>query len=535
MEVMKKPWTYAEIFDLEYFLARDRDMDQTVLHERDRQIYLTVSNDMQPAPAPTQPAELIRLWLDHMGKTKTSDPPDRSVGRSIVESLRSLSYLLLLVGLIFGLVAALSFLSYGGTTPVNVLHFLFLFVFSQLALLAIVMLAALLRLTGMGALPNPIISLYAHISDWFIARTTALGRRLPAQQRSAGTSHLGILKRLRSVHGALVYWPVFRLTQTTMVGFNFGLLAATLYKIAISDVAFGWQSTIQFSEAFIYKAVQILSLPWTWLVPANYAHPSLSEIAGSRIVLKEGIYHLATTDLVSWWPFLLFCLLFYGFLLRLALLAIAAIFERRTLQQAAAQQLTTRPEMIHLIQRLQRPLVSSQAGDSETRGSKLAVDDNGSEQMDLSPDFPLVLLLASETAQDISLDDLSIELNRLGFSISERLELGGGHDEDTETEQKLRRSSWDESGLLLIMESWMVPIQDNLDMIRQLRQAVGRRTPIFIGLIGRPAEDGHAARPDPLERRIWQQKLDTLADPALSIFELSVAPSNQNETQIHDT
>ncbi len=535
---MKKPWTYAELFDLEYFLARDRETDQTELHERDRQIYLAASDNLPQAPAPTQPAELVRLWLDHMRAAQAAqahDQSDKFFGRSIVESLRSLTYLLLLAGLGFGLLAALSFLSYGGTTPVNVLHFLFLFVFSQLALLALVLLAALLRLAGLGPLPSPIIALYARLSDWFIAKTTALSSMLPAQQRSSTASHLGILKRLRSVHGSMVYWPLFRLTQTTMAGFNSGLLAATLYKIAISDIAFGWQSTIQFSDAFIYKTVQLLSLPWAWLLPADYAHPSLPEIEGSRIILKEGIYHLATTDLISWWPFLLFCLLFYGLLLRLALLATAAIFERRSLQQIAAQQFTTRHEIIRLIQRLQRPLVSSQAGDRESTGSKLGADAPGPREMVAAPDFPLVLLLASETAADINLDCLGSELNQLGFSISERLKIDGGPEEEAATAQQLGSRTWDKAGLLLVMESWMVPIQDSLDLIRQLRQAVGSRTPIFIGLIGRSGGSGQAARPDPIERRIWQQKLDTLADPALSIFELSLVTGNDSGIMTHDT
>ncbi len=192
---MKKPWTYAELFDLEYFLARDRETDQTELHERDRQIYLAASDNPPQAPAPAQPAELVRLWLDHMRAAEAAqahDQSDKFFGRSIVESLRSLTYLLLLAGLGFGLLAALSFLSYGGTTPVNVLHFLFLFVFSQLALLALVLLTALLRLAGLGPLPSPIIALYARVSDWFIAKTTVLSSMLPAtaaQQRSLSPGH----------------------------------------------------------------------------------------------------------------------------------------------------------------------------------------------------------------------------------------------------------------------------------------------------------------------------------------------------------
>ena len=40
-------------------------------------------------------------------------------------------------------------------------------------------------------------------------------------------------------------------------------------------------------------------MPWAWLLPADLAYPSLAQVEGSHMVLKEGIYHLATGDLVA--------------------------------------------------------------------------------------------------------------------------------------------------------------------------------------------------------------------------------------------
>ena len=76
-------------------------------------------------------------------------------------------------------------------------------------------------------------------------------------------------------------------------------------QVVTADIAFGWQSTIQFSSDAVYTFVKIFSLPWSWIEPLSIVNPTYAQIQGSRMVLKDGIYHLATPDLVSWWPFLL--------------------------------------------------------------------------------------------------------------------------------------------------------------------------------------------------------------------------------------
>ncbi|MBW1718378.1 MAG: DUF2868 domain-containing protein [Deltaproteobacteria bacterium] len=121
---------------------------------------------------------------------------------------------------------------------------------------------------------------------------------------------MGLVKGKRQVYGSLFYWPVFMLAQIFMIGFNLGVLAATLLKVTGADIAFGWQSTVQVSTEWVFELVRAVALPWSWFVPAEIAYPSLSRITGSHMVLKDGIYSLATEDLVSWWPFLCLAVFF---------------------------------------------------------------------------------------------------------------------------------------------------------------------------------------------------------------------------------
>ena len=152
---------------------------------------------------------------------------------------------------------------------------------------------------------------------------------MAAEKRVSVNHAFGIFKARSTVYGSLFYWPLFTLSQLFAIGFNVGLLTATLVKISTSDLAFGWQSTMQFSAEAIHRAVMLAALPWSWFVPPASSYPSLAEIEGSRIILKEGIYHLTTGNLIAWWPFLVFCLLFYGLFVRMTFFFIGKVMERK--------------------------------------------------------------------------------------------------------------------------------------------------------------------------------------------------------------
>ena len=123
---MKQTWTYAELIDLEYCLSLDRDSAPTALHERDRAIYLQFAGQ---APDSSRQS-LLHRWLIHRRQQLFGS--GQSPGQVVGQSFRSLSFIIVAGATIIGLVSGLGFFTYSGTTPVNVLNFLFIFVFSQL-------------------------------------------------------------------------------------------------------------------------------------------------------------------------------------------------------------------------------------------------------------------------------------------------------------------------------------------------------------------------------------------------------------------
>lgn len=508
---MNQIWTHADLIDLEYCLSKDRETPPAELHRRDRQIYL----DFTGQAATRSRDGLIYQWLAARKQQLFDDAP--GPGRLVSQGFMQLSFFFVISAAIFGLISGLVFFTYSGTTPVNVLNFLFIFIFSQLLMLIFLFLAAGLRLIGVNVVPSPVVSIYGSLSTRLLRRFRNLSERLPGAQADALGQLEGIFKKNRSVYGQLFYWPLFRLSQQTMIGFNTGLLIATCFRILTSDIAFGWQSTIQFSSGFMHRAATIMALPWSWIVPPDYAHPTIAQIEGSRIILKEGIYHLQTQDLISWWPFLVLCLLFYGILVRLMMLLVSRVGQYRAMRKVKLN----RPALLQLSRRLTTPLMSNQAepaGEDPASPFQPGVDSSAAE----TPFEPLgvLLLVPFDIAENYNSSLIERTLQNSGLTVLDERSIQANYEADQALLDELSTFSWPESGgIVIVMESWMPPIQETLSLIRSVRTGAGAQIPIFVFLLGLEGDDRHIGSVQAVDRQVWQQKLDSLGDPYLCLFE----------------
>ena len=512
---MKGYWTYGDLIDLEYFLDVDRETLQADLHHRDRQIFLDFSEEDQEDTVDS----LIRRWL--FCRRSQVFPAGKSPGHGVTEAFKTFSIIVMLCSGILGLTGGLGFFTYSGTTPVNVINFLFLFVFSQLLMLLFLFAGAGLRLAGAHIFPAPVTGLYASSVAWFLNRSKKLSHYLPSTSSGRISQFEAVLKKQRVLHGPVFYWPLFSLSQRAMVCFNGGLLAATCFRILTSDIAFGWQSTIQFSTDFIARTVRTLALPWSWIVPHQYGYPSAAQIEGSRIILKDGIYHLQTQDLVSWWPFLVLCILFYGIIVRLLLVAAGKAGQWRALRNLK----TDRPAVVQLVNRMKTPLVKSQAAGSEqSSAAEQRPDPESSYSMKPgSTSSELLLLFSDDISDNYASSVWEQHLISSGFSVSDCEIYRQSPEANHDLFERLRSESGSGSeGIMLVMESWMPPINETLDLIRALRSTFGEKQAIYVGLVGEGSDRHTIYRPDPVERKIWRQKLDTLADPYLSLIDIGI-------------
>jgi len=358
------------------------------------------------------------------------------------------------------------------------------------------------------------------------------GKKLTGQQRLQISAAQGLVREKIQSHGSCFLWPVFTLLQVLAIGFNSGVLSATLLKVISADIAFGWQSTLQVSRQFVFTLVKSIALPWSWFVPENIAYPSLAHIKGSQMILKEGVYHLATEALVSWWPFLCLAVLFYGLLPRMVLLFVGLSNQRRSMARLQFKGAACR----QLLQRMITPLVSSQAPmpnrsmppfaqglpqlDESGEARFVGPDDQGGRQT-------AIALIPDELYEQCPLHTLQTLLqNRLGVTVQETLRTGEAYqDEQLVLDQIEEKNSTSKiENIVLLQEAWQPPISEFFYFLKGLRSILGADVPLFVALVGKPGPDTIFTPIKKEDMKIWRQKIMAMGEFDIQVLELVVAP-----------
>jgi len=530
---MKKSiWRIKDLIDLEYFLQRDEgegdESAQKSLLKRDRYIYLNKIMPLEKGDAST-PRRVIRAWLNQRKRMEKPDTETMGLmpGEAFDEGYRLIVFGFLIVGLLSGAGLAFSFLNYRGTEPLNISSYLALFVLTQCLVLLFLMGISLARRVKRVPFRSSII--YTLISRLMTILIMKVKHRtlktLTGSKRGGLEAVAGLIRGKRQIYGSLFYWPVFILAQIFGVGFNLGVLGATLMKVLGSDVAFGWQSTVQFSAQTVSKLVQAIALPWSWLVSADFAYPTFYQIAGSHMVLKDGIYHLATKDLVSWWPFLCFAVLTYGLLPRLILLVMGAMVQKGALLRINFSHRACQ----RLLNRMRTPLVStggrSVSPDNLRNGDTKAAKAKASDSQDVLTGKGMIALVPDDIFETFTDDELeSVVSKTFGYSIQRRLKFGEDDEGDKRVLHELSSMKRGNAAanLLILQEGWQPPIRENLLFIQDLRKASGETSMIWVGLIGRPKQGAIFTQVKEEEWDVWHQKLKALGDPYLGLERLVV-------------
>jgi hypothetical protein len=345
---------------------------------------------------------------------------------------------------------------------------------------------------------------------------TAAENSVSADQRLRLYAMTGFIGRQRSIYGSVFFWPVFILAQIFGVCFNLGLLGATLLNLAITDLAFGWQSTIFPDPAIVYRMVDIFARPWSWI---STAHPSLAQIEGSRMILKDGMVHLATPDLVSWWPFLCFSILGYGLLPRLLLLVMGLWQQNRALGRISF----STSACDRLIQRMTAPQVRSAArayASADTNAPVSVQTDPMTIPTEIESAIatnPAIVFVPEEIDGQCNHDDLSERIAHiLGLNVISRIRIKMDPLTDMASlDAALSRNSISLKGMriVILMEAWQPPIRETISWLNSLRNAVEKDTGIIIALIGKPSNQNIFTSPDNTDRIIWEKTVNSMGDP----------------------
>ncbi|MBA4368031.1 MAG: hypothetical protein C0403_10400 [Desulfobacterium sp.] len=529
---MKLQWQIRDVIDLEYFLHNGSDLregaDHSALSQTDRKIYL---ENIKPSLIRNKKSILdkkwiIRLWLEHKRDTvKTSGEDKILPGKSYQTVYWFMLLFTIAAGIAIGSAATLSFLFYKGISPINVSAFLGIFVLLQIALVLLTVVLSIMRkhirlLHNLSITHSFLGALFGKLI--FKLRETAASA-LPAKDRNRLMAAIGMGKGKHFQYGFIFFWPFFILMQVFAVCFNVGILLALILKVIVSDLAFGWQSTLQFSAQVIHQAVVLFSLPWSWFVPPDLAHPTIEQIEGSRIVLKDGIYHLSTSGMISWWPFLCFAIVFYGLLPRGILLLTGIIGHRRAMARIDFQT----ADCDRLIRNLTTPEI-------RTNGSSIepAHDTESSPDPILQNGIPIhappltgtgnsiIAIVPDDIDASCPEDELQTRIARsTGHKLIQKISFGADTIQSIESIKEILNLAPDNrnAGILVLQEAWQPPIREALLFLGLLRKTIGNQPIIRIGLIGKPILATIFTLPDPNDIAVWKQAIASLGDPAMTV------------------
>lgn len=541
----KKLWSIADLVDLEFFFRQDDGRELDSLAARDRKIYTELPSALRGAEA--VPSVLLRAWLCSRRKSLRKEAGESVLPGRVWQEVICFFYgTALLVGLFSGIGLAFSFLAYSGREPVNVAAYFAVFVLVQALLFFLLVGTACFRkiqgrdLVEASLLYRLLRRLFAELLHKLTASMyRKASHKISAETRLKWSSSAAGIRQLRQRYGPLFFRPFFLVVQTFGVSFNIGVLAATLFKVIGADLAFGWQSTLQVTPASVQELVHWIALPWS-LLPDPFI-PTLSQIEGSRLLLKEGIYHLVNADLTSWWPFLCLSVFCYGLLPRLLLLLIVSIRQHRNLTELDFQQGYFR-QTLH---RMLTPQVSTAArekGKSSVTGAepasassdestvpelrhRMPQQENSSLEHSApnSPSAPLIVLIPDELLPDCPAEELARQVSiRLGYILTQTFPfwtLEQSEEEELVAVQKAGKEQ-KRTDVLVLLEAWQPPIQELFSWLGLLRRTLGPEPVIILALIGKPTSESILTPVQQQDMRIWQQKSAALNDPGLQLIEL---------------
>ena len=500
----------ADLVDLSVQVDRDADLKPSELRRRDRAI------GQQSADLSGKPRDQLRQWLRETNRQRPAQ-----AGETAVRTLRRMGLVVALLGLLIGWGAALGIFSYDGTRPVNVVNVLAAFVGIQLLLLLLTAIVALprnllQRVPGARQMQDVIGSLSP-------GRLVGIAARyLPAEHRLSLEAAMGRHKASHLAYGQVQKWLILRYSQIIAVAFNVGALAGCLYLVTVSDLAFGWSTTLTVDSQSFHALITDLAWPWRAWLPG--AVPSLEIIDATRYFrFDHGILPNAPGDspdvvvLGQWWPFLLMAIACYGLLPRLGFLALA----HWRLDEALKTALVHAPGALQILDRMNRALIETAATEPEVRMKSSPLKEAPFPAPGLDRNTPSAYLInwAGISAEEEQFDRLF--QRTMGVAVERMLYAGrmDSIDEDEQTIDTVAKAKHNPD-ILVAVKSWEPPLLEFMDFLDALREAVGSErlitvTPIMFD----HKREFVPADPDDLE--VWKKRLQSRGDSRMDFLPVS--------------
>lgn len=503
-------WSIEDLIDFEYAARLEAQQGEAAIRQRDEEI----RERLKPRPTSLQRNRvLLKHWLQTI--RQGSFPRATKAGSFFTTSFSFASKACAFVSVGLGAILAAALLRYDGIQAVNVSAYIGLFIILQFALaLFSTLLVALAskssnrlnRFLGVSSLLKIALRLFSYL-------TKAIESKLKGTHRNALEELEGSLESLARQHARLMRWLAFSAIQRWAFAFNCGVIVATLAIIAFSDRAFGWQTTLDLAPEFVYQAIRASSIPWSWAFGEGTGFPSLADIEGSRIVLKDGMRALSSDALVSWWSYLCLGVISYGLIPRLAF----AIFGQRqsrlvlrshSFDDATATAIANRIRGLNIGFESDCEAKQDRSRDANSQGEIESPGSVKGRTLCLAVgDFQLDSI-QSQIASSLQISVKNVEMHRFE-SLS-----------DLHRSDSIEQMLDDFRNIALLHPAWLPPIEETKETISLLRSHSSADTLITLLLAGMPAADEYEI-PTPESLNAWRSFVRKQGDPYLAMQELA--------------
>jgi hypothetical protein len=390
----------------------------------------------------------------------------------------------MLLGAVAGAITAFGTFFYDGGQRVNMLLVLALFCALPLVSIAAFAIAALSR-DGLAAINSGQLGA-------IIARVAPGTNLTKLAGLAAGDAGPTVSK-----------WLLLGWSQWLGLGYGAGALCVAMALVLFTDLAFGWSTTVELSTQTLLSIVRGVAAPWQLWLPQ--AAPDEALISASRYfrLSTNAATNVDPLLLARWWPFALMTMLMYSVLPRLVTLAIS----QRRLRATCAHALLSDARVLRLLQRMNTPLVRTEALQTEpphssASGAQLFAD------LPKADDWQLINW-AAVPVQQSALTALLGD-SRQGSTLREAHAVGGARSSSQDAELVTQLAAHcalnDASAVLIIAKSWEPPTLDFIDFVSALRSALPAGAVVAIMPVA--VVDGAPAPASDTHQQSWQYALD---------------------------
>jgi hypothetical protein len=461
----------SQCLDIHQFLERDENQALSERTARDRGIGRELKQQ-------DDTARVLAWWraMQAQGLAKPAQA-NASVAARISTVKRWLTGGLVVAGLVVGASACAVALAYDGRNPVNLLAFLGVMDGLPLGLMLMTLFSMVLRLGNAGRrVPPPVL----HTNRWLMG----------VWGRFSGTPWLADPRQSRA-RGVFAYWQVLAFNQMFSAAFFVGALLMFALLVAVTDLAFGWSTTLQIEAAQVHAWVAALAAPWRNIWPS--AAPDLSLVEVSRFYRLQGsVADAPAVQLGQWWPFVFMMLLCWGLLPRIVLLLIC----RWRLIHATRALLRDHHEVTALLDRMVTP--------------QIALGEHADAVPGRSPQAVEVTVLPEVGDAYLVVLNNALEAQLIG---SEALHLSS-LTSAAEQQQAIQGLPASVSRALVVVKAWEPPMFEVLDLLQALRARLGQAASIIVAPVGLPDEH---YQPTAGDLQVWSAAVAQLGDPGIYV------------------